>query len=109
MTNNSGPQDSLGSVAVIGMSGRFPKAKNLDQFWKNLCEGVEAISFFTDEELLADGANPDLLKHPNCVKANGMVEDIDLFDAEFFGLNPREAEITDPQHRLFLECSWEAM
>lgn len=104
-----GPQDSINAVAVIGMTGRFPKAKNLDQFWKNLCDGVEAISFFTDEELLADGANPEVLKQPNCVKANGMVDDIDLFDAEFFGFNPREAEITDPQHRLFLECAWEAL
>ena len=106
---NSGSQESLGAVAVIGMTGRFPKAKNLTEFWKNLCDGLEAISFFTDDELLAEGANPDLLKAPNCVKAGGMVENVDLFDAEFFGFNPREAEITDPQHRIFLECSWEAL
>src|SRR5882757_1379280 len=106
---NSESQDSLGAVGVIKKTGRFPKAKNITQFWNNLRDGVEAISFFTDEELLADGASPDLLQMPNCVKAGGMVDDVDLFDAEFFGFNPREAEITDPQHRLFLECSWEAL
>ena len=97
------------SIAVIGKSGRFPKAENLSRFWQNLCEGKEAISFFTDEELLSSGVDPDLLHRPNYVKAMGIVEDADLFDAQFFGFTPREAQMIDPQQRMFLECAWEAL
>jgi len=96
-------------IAIIGMSGRFPGTKNVDEFWHNLRDGVESISFFSDQELLSSGIDPVLLSNPNYVKAGGVLEDIDLFDASFFGFNPREAEITDPQHRLFLECAWEAL
>ena len=71
--------------------------------------GVESITFFTDEELLAAGVDPELVADPDYVKAKGMLGDVDLFDAAFFGLNPREAELMDPQHRLFLECAWEAL
>src|SRR5437667_3667525 len=97
-------------VAVIGMAGRFPRAKNLEEFWSNLRDGVESVSFFKDEELqgsLLDGPPPK--DDPNFVKARAILEDADLFDAAFFGLNLKEAEITDPQHRLFLECAWEAL
>jgi amino acid adenylation domain-containing protein len=97
------------SIAVIGKSGRFPKAENLSQFWRNLCDGKEAISFFTDEELLSSGVDPELLRRPNYVKAMGIVEDADLFDAQFFGFTPREAQMIDPQQRMFLECAWEAL
>jgi iturin family lipopeptide synthetase A len=97
------------SIAVIGKSGRFPKAENLDQFWRNLCDGKEAISFFTDEELLSSGVDPELLRRPNYVKAMGIVEGADLFDAQFFGFTPREAQMIDPQQRMFLECAWEAL
>ena len=96
-------------IAIIGMAGRFPGAKNVDIFWKNLRDGLESISFFTDEEVISAGSNPDVLKDSNYVKAGGVLEDIELFDASFFGFTPREAEITDPQHRLFLECVWEAL
>jgi acyl transferase domain-containing protein/acyl carrier protein len=96
-------------IAIIGMAGRFPGAKTIDKFWQNLQSGVESISFFTDEELLSAGTDPAVLSDPNFVKARAVLEDIDLFDASFFGFNPREAEITDPQHRLFLECAWEAL
>ncbi|HTA30464.1 MAG TPA: polyketide synthase, partial [Candidatus Cybelea sp.] len=95
-------------VAIIGMAGRFPGAKNIDEFWRNLCEGVEAISTFTDEELAAAGVEAPI-NNPNYVKARGVLEQADLFDAAFFGLNPREAEVLDPQHRVFLECAWEAL
>ncbi len=94
-------------IAIVGMAGRFPKARNLDEFWSNLCNGVEAISFFTDEELAATGSAP--ARHPNFVRARGVLEGADLFDAAFFGMKPKEAEITDPQHRLFLECASEAL
>jgi amino acid adenylation domain-containing protein len=96
-------------IAVIGMGGRFPGAKNPDQLWKNLVNGVESISRFSDEQLLAAGVDADLIKDPNYIKAKGIIGDVDLFDAAFFGYNPRGAELTDPQHRVFLECAWEAM
>ncbi|HXO18985.1 MAG TPA: beta-ketoacyl synthase N-terminal-like domain-containing protein, partial [Thermoanaerobaculia bacterium] len=96
-------------IAIIGMSGRFPGAKDVPQLWKNLVAGREGITFFTAEELLAAGASPELVGNPNYVRAKGILGDVDLFDAAFFGLNPREVELMDPQHRLFLECAWEAM
>ncbi len=96
-------------IAVIGMSCRFPGAKNIDEFWQNLCDGVESISFFSDEEILATGIDPQLLKNPNYVKASPILEDIELFDAEFFGYSPKEAELLDPQQRLLLECAWEGL
>ena len=96
-------------VAIIGMAGRFPGAKDIDAFWKNLQSGVESISFFSDGELLAANIEPALLNNPNYVRAQGVLEGVDLFDASFFGYNPREAELIDPQQRLFLECAWEAL
>jgi amino acid adenylation domain-containing protein len=96
-------------IAIVGMAGRFPGARSLDHFWQNLCAGVEAVNFYSDEELLAAGVDPSLLSNPNYVKAGVILEDIDLFDASFFGYSPREAEAMDPQHRLFLECAWEAL
>ena len=100
---------SLEAIAIVGMAGRFPGAKNLEEFWQNLANGVESVSFFGDEELLESGIDSDLLKNPNYIKAGAVLEDIDLFDASFFDFNPKEAEITDPQHRLFLECAWSAL
>jgi acyl transferase domain-containing protein len=96
-------------IAVIGMAGRFPGARNLDQFWQNLCEGVESIKFFTDEELLAKGVPAELLDDPNYVKAEATLDDIEMFDASFFDFTPRDASLIDPQHRLFLEHAWEAL
>lgn len=96
-------------IAVIGMACRFPGAANVDQFWRNLRNGVESISFFTDAEMIAAGADPKSLTNPNLVKAGGVLPDIELFDASFFGYSPREAQIIDPQQRFFLECVWEAL
>lgn len=96
-------------VAIIGMAGRFPGAKNLDEFWQNLQNGVESIASFTDEELISSGIDSAMLNHPQYVKSRAALEDVELFDASFFGFNPREAEIIDPQQRLFLECAWEAL
>ena len=104
------PQEEYAaSLAVIGKSGRFPQAGNLTQFWRNLCAGTESISFFTEEELLSEGIDPELLRRPDYVKALGALEDADLFDAQFFGFTPHEAQLIDPQHRVFLECAWEAL
>ncbi|HEV2852358.1 MAG TPA: non-ribosomal peptide synthase/polyketide synthase [Thermoanaerobaculia bacterium] len=96
-------------IAIIGMAGRFPGAPDVERYWRNLCSGVEAISLFTPEELEAEGVAPALLRDPRYVRASGVLDGADLFDADFFGLNPREAEMTDPQHRVFLECAWEAL
>ena len=96
-------------IAIIGMAGRFPGAANIDEFWRNLKAGVESISFFSDEDLLAAGVAPAVFNASNYVKAGGVLEGVDLFDASFFGFTPREAEIMDPQQRLFLECAWEAL
>jgi acyl transferase domain-containing protein/thioesterase domain-containing protein len=103
------PQFNGSEIAIIGMAGRFPSAQNLDEFWDNLQNGVESISFFTNEELASSVEDVSVLHNPNFVKAKAIIEDAELFDAEFFGFNPREAEITDPQHRLLLECAWEAL
>jgi phthiocerol/phenolphthiocerol synthesis type-I polyketide synthase E len=102
-------RDALDGIAIIGMAGRFPQAPNLQRFWENLHQGVEATSFFSDQELEQAGISPELLRHPNYVKARGVLENADLFDAGFFGYSPREAELTDPQIRLFLECAWEVL
>ncbi|MFI1033999.1 SDR family NAD(P)-dependent oxidoreductase [Streptomyces sp. NPDC020951] len=96
-------------IAIVGMAGRFPGARDLDEFWANIRDGVESVSFFTDEQLLAAGAPPDHLDQPNFVRAGACLSGIDTFDAEFFGYTAREAEIMDPQHRVFLETAWQAL
>ncbi|MEH2238966.1 beta-ketoacyl synthase N-terminal-like domain-containing protein [Nostoc sp.] len=96
-------------IAVIGLSGRFPKATNIEEFWQNLRDGVESISFFSAQELESAGIDSVTLSNPNYVKAAVPLEDMDLFDASFFGYNPRDAEIMDPQHRIFLECAYIAL
>ncbi len=95
----------LEGVAIIGMAGRFPGAKSVAEFWRNQLNGVEAISHFTVEELEIPNAAA-AASNPNYVRAHSVLEDVDLFDPEFFGIYPREAELMDPQHRLFLECCW---
>jgi acyl transferase domain-containing protein/acyl carrier protein len=96
------------AIAIIGMSGRFPGANNIDQFWENLKKGVDALQHFSDEELREHVA-PEILNDPNFVKAGYVLEDVDQFDANFFNIAHREAEYIDPQQRLFLECAWEAL
>ncbi len=105
---NSVTAEGPEGIAIIGMAGRFPKAATVDEFWRNLCQGSEAISFFSDEELAQAGIAVPKNK-PNYVKARGVLEGADLFDAAFFGIKPKEAEVMDPQHRIFLECAWEAL
>nr|VFJ75469.1 MAG: amino acid adenylation domain-containing protein [Candidatus Kentron sp. FW] len=94
-------------IAIIGLSCRFPGAATPEQFWQNLRDGVESIRFFSDAEL--EEIDPALLNDPRYVKAGAMLPDIERFDAAFFGYSAREAEIMDPQQRLFLECAWEAL
>ncbi|GAX45460.1 beta-ketoacyl synthase [Tolypothrix sp. NIES-4075] len=96
-------------IAIISVAGRFPGAKDIAQFWQNLCDGVESISWLSDEELLNSGVSSDLINNPNYVKATAYLEDIELFDANFFGYSAKEAELIDPQQRLFLELAWQAV
>jgi acyl transferase domain-containing protein/acyl carrier protein len=102
-------KSSSKEIAIIGMSGRFPGAENLAEFWNNLRDGVESIVQFSAKELAESGTDPSVLQHPNFVPAGSVIENIDLFDAAFFGFSPREAESLDPQHRIFLECAWHAL
>lgn len=96
-------------IAIIGMAGRFPGADDVDAFWLNLCAGTESISTFTNDELRAAGIPEHLLNDSEYAKARGVLADADKFDAGFFGYQRREAELTDPQHRLFLETAWAAL
>ena len=96
-------------IAIIGMSGRYPDAGNTGELWNNLKQGKESLRVFSDAELRASGVDEDLLRDPDYVRAGIVLDDIDMFDASFFGFTPREAQITDPQQRVFMECAWEAM
>ena len=96
-------------VAVVGMALRVPGARTPEGFWQNLRNGTESITRFTDDELLAVGVAPEQLARPGTVAAFGALDDVAGFDARFFGFAPREAQLLDPQHRLLLECAWEAL
>ncbi|MBA3251778.1 MAG: SDR family NAD(P)-dependent oxidoreductase, partial [Geodermatophilaceae bacterium] len=96
-------------IAVVGMAGRFPGAGDVASFWQNLRDGVESISFFSPEELIASGVDPALVQDPAYVPARPVLDDVAGFDAGFFGMSPRMAALTDPQQRLFLEVCWEAL
>ena len=109
MISKTSTDDAIDAIAIVGMAGRFPGAATVDEFWRNLKRGAESITFFTDEELVASGTHPLVAKHPSFVKAKGVLEGVDLFDALFFGYTPKEAQLMDPQHRLFLECGWHAL
>jgi acyl transferase domain-containing protein/acyl carrier protein len=110
MSDSSMNDEATGlEIAVVGMAGQFPGASDTREFWENLKNGVESITFFTDEELLAAGVRPEALSDPNYVRAGAVLDGVELFDAAFFGFNPREAETLDPQQRLFLQCAWTAL
>ena len=96
-------------IAVIGMAARLPDAPTIADFWRNLVAGKESVRQFTTEELAARGVSARLLRDPRYVKSGVVLDGFDEFDAEFFGLSPKEAAIMDPQHRVFLECAWEAL
>lgn len=101
-------EDAFSAVAVIGMAGRFPGAPTLDAFWDNLRRGVESISHFPPAEL-EDAYGRSVQDQAGYVHARSILEDVELFDAGFFNFLPREAELTDPQQRIFLEIAWEAL
>ncbi|MCU0680702.1 MAG: amino acid adenylation domain-containing protein [Polyangiaceae bacterium] len=102
-------QTNENAVAVIGLSARLPGARNVHEFWANLDAGRDSVRRLDDAELLARGLVPALLADPSFVRAASAPDGVDLFDAAYFGYSPREAELMDPQHRLFLECAVEAL
>ena len=103
-------EDQSGTrIAIVGMAVRIPNADSLEKFWSILEAGREQISRFTEEQLRAAGVAPDSVTNGSRVAAFGALENADLFDADFFGFTPREAEILDPQHRIFLETAWSAL
>ena len=107
-TNQKAAVDNS-DIAIVGMSCRFPGANNLDEFWQNLRDGIESISFFSDDDVAASGIDPTSADAPHYVKASPLLDNVEWFDATFFGYTAKEAELLDPQQRLFLECAWEAM
>ncbi|NTX14632.1 SDR family NAD(P)-dependent oxidoreductase [Myxococcus sp. CA056] len=111
MATDSSNADTTGlEIAIVGMAGRFPGARDLEAFWRNLRDGVESISFLTDADLEASALDTAAIRSdPNYVKAAAVLEDADLFDAGYFGVTPKEAEVMDPQQRVFLECAVEAL
>ena len=102
------PTYSLEGIAIVGMSGRFPGASNLDQFWDNLVAGRESLTCFSEQDFLESGLNPTQV-NGRVNQSRGVIDDADQFDAGLFGMNPREAEIMDPQQRALLEVAWEAI
>jgi len=96
-------------IAIVGMAGRFPGARDLEELWRNLRDGVESVRFLSPEEMAAAGVAARAAADRAWVPAVAMPDGIDEFDAPFFGISHREAEILDPQHRLFLEACWAAL
>ncbi len=101
--------DPLKAVAVIGMQLRYPGATTIHEFWENLRNGVESISFYGEDELHAAGIPREVIRSPGFVNANPQIGDVTGFEPAFFGFTPREAEVIDPQVRVLLETSWQAL
>ena len=97
------------AIAVVGMSCRFPGASSVAAFWRNLCDGTVSIRRLDEAALARAGVPAALRADPAYVPAAGVIDDIECFDAALFGMSPAEAALTDPQHRLFLECAWSAL
>src|SRR6516162_10110763 len=105
----NGQNRAFEPVAIVGMHGRFPGADDLDRFWQNLAAGAESITRLSPDDMRAAGVPDDVMRLPGYVNASPLLGDVDHFDAEFFGFSARDASLTDPQHRLFLETAWEAL
>lgn len=100
---------NLECIAIVGIAVRMPGAADVRQFWENLKTGKESISLFSKDEMLEAGVSAEIIDLPNYIAAKGILEGVELFDANFFGIAPREAELMDPQHRVLMECAWAAM
>jgi len=109
MTDQTPAEPSATDIALVGVAGRFPGAADVTELWAGIRAGRSGITRFADAELLAAGVPRARLEDPDYVKAGAVIDGIDRFDADFFGFNPKEAQILDPQHRLFLEHCWHAL
>ncbi|MDP4837508.1 MAG: acyltransferase domain-containing protein [Burkholderiales bacterium] len=107
--NQSESNKNFECIAIVGIAVRMPGAEDVRQFWENLKTGKECISLFSKDEMLDAGVSAEMIDLPNYVAAKGILEGVELFDANFFGIAPREAELMDPQHRVLMECAWAAM
>src|SRR5205085_807800 len=96
-------------IAIIGLSGRFPGAADVREFWQNLLAGRESLKELGDAEILANGVDPALLRRPEYVKRANVLDAYDAFDAELFGYSAHEAELMDPQTRLLHEGVFAAL
>jgi acyl transferase domain-containing protein/acyl carrier protein len=96
-------------IAIVGMAGRYPGARDPEALWRNIRDGKEFVTAFSDEEMRAQGVSEELLGKPDYVKSGVVLEEVEMFDAQFFGYTPREGQLLDPQQRVFLECAWEAL
>ncbi|MER8996068.1 amino acid adenylation domain-containing protein [Mesorhizobium sp. M0678] len=103
------PKQDGSAVAIIGMAGRFPGAENVDQLWSNLVDGIESIADLNEQTLREAGVDPDTLGKPNYVRREAVISGVDLFDAAFFGVSPKEAAWMDPQQRILLETTYQAL
>ncbi|HWM01002.1 MAG TPA: type I polyketide synthase, partial [Actinophytocola sp.] len=101
--------DGVEPIAIVGMAARVPGAADVNQFWRNLVDGVESITFYSREEQLAMGVTEDEMDDPSWVSAAPVIDKMEYFDAGLFAMTGREAELTNPQHRLFLESSHTAL
>jgi acyl transferase domain-containing protein/thioesterase domain-containing protein/acyl carrier protein len=106
---NGGIDNLDTAIAIVGMSCRFSQVRGIEEYWELLRNGREAIQTFSDEELIAAGVSPAMLRNPNYVRSGAPLDDMECFDASLFGFSPRDAAIMDPQHRHFLECTWEVL
>ncbi|MFD2176705.1 hybrid non-ribosomal peptide synthetase/type I polyketide synthase [Veronia pacifica] len=97
------------AIAIIGMAGRFPQANDIDEFWRNLVDGVESINTFSADELRESGFDESDIQRENFIGAAAILDDIDMFDADFFQCTAYEATMLDPQQRFFLQCCWHAL
>ena len=98
-----------GDIAIVGMAGRFPGAPSVREYWSNIMAGRVTITNFTRDDLIAAGVGEQIADDPAYVPARGVLADPELFDADFFGIAPKEAELMDPQHRLLMQTAWEAL
>src|SRR5262249_53554039 len=107
--SNSESPTTVEAIAVIGLAGRFPGARNVEELWNNLKDGAETITRFSDQELKSAGTDPAYSKLPGFVNAGSILTTIDKFDAGMFGNSARDSECIDPQQRLFLETAWDCL
>ncbi len=96
-------------IAIIGLAGRFPGAENISTFWENLCKGVRSIRPLSIDQLLSNGISREVFEDEDYIRSGALLDDVDQFDPEFWGISKSEASMMDPQHRIFLECCWEAI